>query len=104
MLQIPYSTSSGLQTDTAQITIAPGSIAGIDLMPPSAGYAVLTIYDSSVGITANALILTQLYVDAGTVGINHEYFAPVAVNKGIYCTLVQTGGAGSQYFLRYNAG
>lgn len=103
MLQIPYSTSSGQQTATAQLTTAPGSIAGIDLMPPNAGYAILTIYDSNSSSTS-ALIVTQLYVDAGTVGINHEYFAPVAINKGIFCTLVQTGGTGAQYFLRYNAG
>jgi len=103
MIQIPYSTSSGLQTATAQLMSGPGSIAGIDLMPPNAGYAVLTVYDTNVGDTG-ALIVTQLYVDAGTVGINHEYFAPVAINRGIYCTLTQTGGTGAQYFLRYNAG
>lgn len=103
MVQIPYSTSTGQQTATAQLTTSPGSIAGIDLMPPNAGYSILTIYDTNVGSTG-ALIVTQLYVDAGTVGVNHEYFAPVAINKGIYCTLVNTGGTGSQYFLRYNAG
>lgn len=103
MLQIPYSTSTGQQLATIQLTTSPGSIAGIDLMPPNAGYAILTVYDTNNSDTAS-LIVTQLYVDAGTVGINHEYFAPVAINRGIYCTLVETGGTGAQYFLRYNAG
>lgn len=99
-----YSTPSGLQIATAQITTAPGSIQGIDLMPPSAGYAILTVYDTNNGDTG-ALIVTKLYVDAGTVGINHEYFAPVAINRGIYCTLVQTPpDEGAQYFVRFNAG
>lgn len=81
----------------------PGALLGIDLMPPSAGYSILTVYDSANGDT-NALIISQLVCDAGMVGINHEYFVPVAVNRGIYCTLTNVGGNNAQYFLRFSLG
>lgn len=103
-MMIQYSTPSGLQTGTLQVTNAPGALQGVDLMPPSSGYAVLTIYDTNVGDTS-ALIIAQLQVDAGTVGLTHEYLSPVAVNKGIYCILEQTpSGSGSKYIIRYAAG
>lgn len=103
---INYSTSSGLQSATTQLTSMPGALLGVDLMPPNAGYATLTVYDSN---NANAggsdLIISQLIVDAGTVGLNHEYFVPVAVNRGIYCTLIYTGGStNANFFLRYSLG
>lgn len=94
---INYSTSSGLKISTGQITFMPGAVLGIDLMPPGAGYSTLTVYDSNnANSSGNDLIVSQLVVDAGTVGLNHEYFVPVAINRGIYCTLVNTGGSGDR--------
>lgn len=103
-MMIQYSTPSGRLATTTQVTIAPGAIQGIDLMPPNAGYAVLTVYDTSVG-DLSSLIVTQLYVDAGTQGLNHEYFSPVAINRGIYCTLTMTpDNTGASFYVRYAAG
>lgn len=99
-----YSTPSGLKTGTLQITQSAGSIQGIDLMPPDSGYATLTVYDTNSGDTS-ALIVTELVVDAGTIGINHEYFAPVAINRGIYCVLIMVPDSqNAKYIIRYNAG
>lgn len=102
-MYINYATSSGQQTASAQITPLIGSLMGIDLTPPTTGYSVLTVYDSENSSISGKLILSELYCDAGTVGINHEYFVPVAVNRGIYCVLSGTG-SGSHFYVRYAVG
>lgn len=102
-MYINYSTSSGQQTVTAQVSTLPGSLAGVDLTPPTSGYSTLVIYDSENSSTSGKIILSEIFCDAGAVGVNHEYFAPVAVNRGLYCVLTSTG-AGSHYYLRFAVG
>lgn len=100
-----YATNSGQKTASAQISLYPGALMGVDLTPPTTGYAILTVYDSEDSNTAGKLIISELYVDAGYSGINHEYFSPVVVNKGIYCTLVSSDpSTGSHYYIRYILG
>lgn len=101
---VNYSTSSGQKTATAQIWTSTGSLSGVDLTPPASGQASLLIYDSENSNLTNKVILAELLVDAGTVGINHEFYAPVGVNRGIYCVLTQTMGTDCRYYVRYSAG
>lgn len=101
---INYSTSSGQKTASAQIWSGPGSLSGVDLTPPMSGQASLLIYDSGNSDITNKVILAELLVDAGTVGINHEFYAPVGVNQGIYCVLTQTVGTDCRYYIRYAVG
>lgn len=95
-----YSTSSGVKTAAAQITNQPGSLMGFDVQCPSTGYNILTVYDSEDSNTSGKLVLAIIEADAGMVGINHEFFAPTVVNRGIYVSVAGTGTDYS-YIVRY---
>lgn len=71
----------------------------MDLQPPASGQAILKIYDSENSTLTGKLVLAELYCDAGLSGLNHEFFAPVAVNRGIYAELTGT----ASYTVRYTA-
>lgn len=73
---------------------------GIDVQCPSTGYNILTVYDSADSNTSGKLVIAIIEADAGMVGINHEFFAPVAVNRGIYVAVSGTGTDYS-YIVRY---
>lgn len=72
----------------------PGSLMGVDVQCPTSGSNVLTIYDSASSNVAGKTVLCIVQADAGLVGINHEFFAPVGVNHGIY---VAVSGIGTDY-------
>jgi hypothetical protein len=96
--------SSGQKTASGQISTFSGALMGVDLTPPTTGYSILVIYDSEDSNTSGKTILTEVLVDAGAVGVNHEYFIPVAVNRGLYCTLTSVGSADSHYYVRFMLG
>jgi hypothetical protein len=98
-----HSDSSGQKLTDAQIMAGEGCLVGVDVTPPSSGYSIVTIYDSANSTTAGKKIVTELYCDAGSVGINHEYLLPVACQYGIYCTLSGTG-TDAHYYVRYRLG
>lgn len=93
------STSSGLKSADAQITTQQSYVMGFDLQPPCTGIITFTVYDSSNSDTTNKLVLAQAEIDAGVASINHEFFAPIIANSGIYCTI---SGGTSTYQLRYS--
>ena len=99
-MYINYSTSSGLRSTSAQISSQPGSLMGIDAVSPSSGINYLTVYDSEDSNTTGKLVIAFVEVDAGMVSINHEFFAPVAVNRGIYIEMTGSG-SGCSYIARY---
>lgn len=99
-MYINYSTPSGLKTTSAQISSRPGSLNGVDVQCPTTGYNIVTIYDSSTSDTSGKIVLAVVEADAGMVGINHEFFVPVAVNQGIYVSVTGTGTDYS-YNVRY---
>lgn len=99
-MYINYSTSSGLKTSSAQISSMSGSLMGVDVQSPTSGSNLLTIYDSENSSTSGKKVLVIIEADAGMVGINHEFFAPVAVNRGIYVAVSGTGTDYS-YIVRY---
>lgn len=97
------STSSGVKSASAQISVMPGAFAGIDATPPNAGYTNIVVYDSENSSVSGKLVLAEIHLDAGHISVNHEYMLPVAVNRGIYCVMTSTG-TGSTYVARYLAG
>lgn len=101
-----YGTGSGQQTGNAQISIQRGALLGIDVIPPSSGFATVLVYDSEDSNVAGKRIISEVVVDAGYISMNHEYFVPQGVNRGIYCTIVYSGGsaADSHYYVRYLIG
>ncbi len=100
-MYINYSTPSGLKTASAQISTMSGSLMGFDVQCPSSGYNIFTVYDSENSTTSGKTIIAVIEGDAGMVGINHEFFAPVAVNRGIYVSVSGTGTDYS-YIVRYS--
>ncbi len=100
-MYINYSTSSGLKTGPAQISTMAGSLMGVDVQCPSTGYNLITIYDSEDSSIAGKTVIAMVEADAGMVGINHEFFAPAAVNRGIYVSISGTGTDYS-YIVRYS--
>lgn len=99
-MYINYSTPSGLKTASAQITTFPGSLSGIDVQCPDTGSVLLTAYDSADSNVSGKLVLAIVQADAGQIGINHEFFIPVVVNRGIYVA-VSGSGTGYSYNVRY---
>lgn len=101
-----YGTSSGQQVSTGQVSIMRGALLGIDLTPPSSGYATLLIYDSENSDLTTKKIISEIVVDAGYLGLNHEYMVPLGVDRGLYCVLSYSSGssADSHYYVRYLLG
>lgn len=95
-----YATSSGLQIASAQISVNPGSLMGVDVQSPVSGKSILTIYDSESSSVAGKLVIALVEADAGMVGVNHEFFSPVVVNRGIYVVVSGTG-TGCAYIIRF---
>ena len=91
---------------SAQISINPGSLSGVDVTPPSEGCSVVKIYDSEDSSLSGKLVLAEFHVDAGHISLNHEYFSAVAVNRGIYAevTNVSVGASTPSYVVRYGIG
>ena len=96
-----YSNSSGKKSASSQIVLRTAALAGVDVNPPSTGYAVLTIYDSATGTSVDGDILAEVEADAGLVSCNHEFTRPVVCNKGIYAKLDQFGGSDATFIVRY---
>lgn len=101
-----YGTSSGQQIATGQISVMRGALLGIDLTPPSSGSTILLVYDSENSDLTNKKILTEIVVDAGYLGLNHEYMVPLGVDRGLYCLLTYSSGSASDshYYVRYLIG
>lgn len=99
-MYINYSSSSGLKTTSAQIVAIPGSLMGFDVMAASSGQNFFTIYDSEDSNVSGKTVLALIEADAGMVSINHEFFAPVGVNRGIYVAVSGTG-TGYSYIVRF---
>lgn len=95
-----YSTSSGLKTDSAQISVLCGSLRGLDVKAASAGSNLFTVYDSFNSSVSGKLVLAIIEADAGMVSVNHEFFSPLAVNNGIY-VVVSGDGSDYSYIVRY---
>jgi hypothetical protein len=74
---------------------------GVDVTPPDSGVVILSIYDSNDSNISGKLILAIIHADAGMSGISHEFFAPVAVNRGIYVS-VTGAGINYNYIIRYS--
>lgn len=100
-MRINYSTSSGVKIASSQILVGSGALHGVDLSPPTTGQSTLTVYDSENSTILGKLVLAEVYVDAGLATVNHEYFNPVCVNRGIYTVF---SGNGNNYIIRYIAG
>lgn len=98
-----FSNSSGIKTAPNQIYARSSYLCGVNVNPPTTGYTLLTIYDTANGPDLNALILVQIHMDAGMVGVTHEFVAPVIANYGLYCSV--TGGTSPDvsYSVRYSA-
>lgn len=99
-MYINYSTSSGLKTESSLISPFPGSLMGIDVKAPSSGVNIITLYDSENPSVNGKLVLCEVEADAGMVSINHEFFVPVVVNRGIYA-LVSGTGEDCSYIVRF---
>lgn len=100
-----YSTSSGVKTASSQISTNPGALIGIDATPPEDCNTVIKIWDSENSTTSGKTVLAEIHLDAGHLSINHEYFVPVAVNRGIYAELTTTAsGDNGTFVVRYMAG
>ncbi len=100
-----YSTSSGRKTESAQISVNPGALVGVDLTNPAAGQANLTLWDSENSTTSGKTVLAELQLDAGLQTITHEFSIPVTVNRGIYAELTYAGGgSGSTFVVRFFLG
>jgi hypothetical protein len=93
-MYINYSTSSGLKTAAGQISAQPGSLMGFDAKSPTTGYNIFTIYDSEDSNVSGKLVIAIVESDAGMVAVNHEFFCPVNINRGIY---VAVSGTGTDY-------
>src|SRR5271165_3366673 len=93
--------SSGVKSATAQISTNPGFLAGLDMITPTTGVAIITVYDSNNSTTAGANILAEMQVDAGMPSCNHEYHNMVVANKGIYIVLSDASGTAT-YIVRYS--
>lgn len=100
-----YGSSSGQKTGSYQISINRGALLGIDVTPPLTGYTTLLVYDSEDSNLSGKLIISEVVVDAGYMGLNHEFFAPQAIDRGIYCTIVNSNADNSShYYVRYLIG
>lgn len=95
-----YSTPSGLKTASAQIIVGPGALSGLDGTAPTSSDVTVTLYDSEDSNVSGKLVLAIIELDAGMVSVNHEFFSPVAVNRGIYAS-VAGAGTGYSYNVRY---
>lgn len=93
------STSSGLKSASSQIINQSGYLMGIDVVTPTTGTTLLTFYDSENSTTTDKLIIAEVEVDAGFSTLNHEFYAPVIANRGIYVTLT---GQTVNYIIRYS--
>lgn len=102
-MRINDSTPSGLKSGNQAILVNPGSLHGIDVIAPTAGKNYLTFYDSADSNVSGKIELAFVEADAGMVSINHEFFTPVVVNKGIY-VVVTGSGSDCQYIVRYAIG
>lgn len=96
-----YTTTSDRKTASAQITVLPGALCGLDAQAPESGQATFYVYDSENASLSGKQIIAEIVVDAGFGGMQHEYFLPAAVNRGIY---VQATGAQTAYIVRYIVG
>jgi hypothetical protein len=96
-----YTTTSGRKTSSEVILAAPGALCGVDMQPPTSGQATLYIYDSENSNTSGKLIIAELVCDAGMNGLQHEYFLPATVNRGLYAELT---GANASYIVRFTMG
>lgn len=100
-MSYPYPVdSSDSQSASKQITAMPSMVAGIDMISPSSGTALLTIYDSENASLSGKKILAEMEVDAGMPSCNHEYTNMVLANRGIYASLTDTSGSAS-FIIRY---
>lgn len=102
-MRINDSTPSGLKSGNQAILTNPGALHGIDVIAPTSGTNFLTFYDSADSNVAGKIELAVVEADAGMVSINHEYFSPVIVNRGIY-VVVTGSGSDCQYIVRYAIG
>lgn len=102
-MRLNDSTPSGLKEGDQQILAMPGSLHGIDVVAPSNGVNFITVYDSADGTTAGKVEVAYIEADAGMVSINHEFFTPVVLNRGLYVK-VTGSGTDCQYIVRYAAG
>ena len=101
MASINYTTSSDKKTASAQIMALPGALCGIDVQAPSSGQTTLYVYDSENSSLSGKKIIAEVIVDAGFGGMQHEYFMPAVVNRGIYVDMV---GTDASYIVRFIAG
>lgn len=99
-----HSTSSGKKLGSAQIASFTGALCGIDVLAPDTGSVIVYIYDSENSSTSGKNILAELHVDAGLMGMNHEFTRPVNANRGIYAEMIELGGTGSSFIVRYFLG
>ncbi len=102
-MRINDSTSSGLKSGDQLIFAGPGSLHGIDVIAPPSSINYITVYDSENSDVTGKLEVSFVEADAGMVSINHEYFTPVALNRGLYIK-VTGGGVGAQYIVRFARG
>jgi hypothetical protein len=78
----------------------PGALCGVDIQSPEMGYLILTVYDSESSNVSNRKALSIFRSDSGMSGQNHEFFVPVAANRGLYAEASGTG-TGFKYIVRY---
>lgn len=95
------STSSGIKSTSSQIITMAGGLMGVDVEPPMSLQSRIKIWDSEDSNTSGKTLLAEVFCDAGLASVNHEYFAPVVVNRGIY---VEVDGAATNYIVRYVIG
>lgn len=102
-MMLQPATSSGKLTASGQVVATECLLAGIDVIPPLTGQAIITLYDSKTSDIANAQVISELHVDAGMPTLNHEYIRSVYCNHGIYATMVEsTPGSSTSFIVRYS--
>lgn len=96
----PFVFSSGLQTASTLISAAPGGFAGIDVIPPDSGCAVIIVYDSNSSVIAGKRVLGIYIGESGKISTNVALPHLVNASEGVYVDYTSNGLNGS-YIVKY---
>lgn len=91
------STSSGLKSASAQISAKNAYLYSIEIVPPSTGISVVSIYDNSAG-DSSGLLLATLSQYAGESSKPMIFPMPINANKGLSAIL---SGTATNYVIHY---
>lgn len=97
-------TTSDEQSATASITVRSSFLHGLDLNPPTVGFATLKIYDSEDSVVTGRKLIAEAVCAAGQNSVYISFNAPRVANRGIRAVLTQTTGTTAVYNVAFSLG